>query len=427
MDQHQFLSKYLLEWPKKEQLEAFIQKEQAVETNKSDVGMSNNELNFGSLVSVIEQTHQHFQQQAVKAVNVSLTKRNYLIGLYIAEFEQKGEDRAAYGTRLVDSLAESINIRGLGNRNLKLFRQFYFAYTKLGLAFDQYLDFPNQVIFKIVQLATAQLQDNENESVVIIQRVSELLKQNSDSSKSDNNYRQILERISFTHLSELLKIEDNTKRTFYELLVLKTTPSVKQLKHQINTLVFERVGLSSNTETAIKQLQSKIEPENASDAIKSIYTFDFLGLKSDGMIEEKDLETALLDHLQEFMLEMGHGFCFEYRQKRILIDDEYFFVDLVFYHRILKCHVIVELKIDAFKQEHMGQLNTYVAFYNAEVKREDDNPAIGILLCTEKGKKLVEYATAGMDQQLFVSKYLLELPKKEQLEAFIQKELEKLK
>jgi predicted nuclease of restriction endonuclease-like (RecB) superfamily len=253
------------------------------------------------------------------------------------------------------------------------------------------------------------------------------LKQNADSSKSDNYYRQILERISFTHLSELLKIEDNTKRTFYELLVLKTTPSVKELKHQFNTLAFERVGLSSNTETAIKQLQSKIEPENASDAIKSIYTFDFLGLKSDGMIEEKDLETALLDHLQEFMLEMGHGFCFEYRQKRILIDDEYFFVDLVFYHRILKCHVIVELKIDAFKQEHMGQLNTYVAFYNAEVKREDDNPAIGILLCTEKGKKLVEYATAGMDQQLFVSKYLLELPKKEQLEAFIQKELEKLK
>ena len=166
--------------------------------------MSNNKLNFGSLVSVIEQTHQHFQQQAVNAVNVSLTKRNYLIGLYIAEFEQKGEDRAAYGTRLVDSLAESINIRGLGNRNLKLFRQFYFAYTKLGLAFDQFLDFPNQGIFKIVQLATAQLQGTENEFIVIRQRVTDLLKQNSDSSKTDNYYRQILERISFTHLSGFL-------------------------------------------------------------------------------------------------------------------------------------------------------------------------------------------------------------------------------
>ena len=173
--------------------------------------------------------------------------------------------------------------------------------------------------------------------------------------------------------------------------------------------------------------QKNIRPATPSEMVKSVYIFEFLGLKVKDAAEEKDLETALLVHLQEFKLEMGHGFCFEYRQKRILIDDEYFFVDLVFYHRILKCHVIVELKIDAFKQEHMGQLNTYVAFYNAEVKREDDNPAIGILLCTEKGKKLVEYATAGMDQQLFVSKYLLELPKKEQLEAFIQKELEKLK
>jgi predicted nuclease of restriction endonuclease-like (RecB) superfamily len=184
------------------------------------------------------------------------------------------------------------------------------------------------------------------------------------------------------------------------------------------------VGLSSNVEIAIKQMNRKIEPEKSSDAIKSIYTFDFLGLKSDSLIEEKDLESALLNHLQEFIQELGNGFCFEHRQKRILIDDDYFFADLVFYHRILKCHVIIELKIDAFKHEYLSQLNTYVAFYNAEVKRSDDNPAIGILLCTEKGKKLVEYATAGMDNQLFVSKYLLELPKKEVLESFIQKEME---
>jgi hypothetical protein len=162
-------------------------------------------------------------------------------------------------------------------------------------------------------------------------------------------------------------------------------------------------------------------PENA---IKNIYTFDFLGYKNDGLMEEKDLESALLNHLQDFIQELGLGFCFEYRQKRILIDDEYYFADLVFYHRILKCHIIIELKVDAFKHEHLAQLNTYVAYYNAEVKRPDDNPAIGILLCTEKGKKLVEYATAGMDNQLFVSKYLLELPKKEDLEGFIQKEMQ---
>jgi len=380
-------------------------------------------MKFESLVSTIEQTHQHFQQQAVKAVNISLTIRNWLIGYYIVEFEQKGEDRAAYGTRLVDSLAESINIKGLGSRYLKLFRQFYFAYSELGGTINQIVDLPKKAIYQIVQSSTAQLQKIDDVEFAISQLPTDEFKNGSDVSKTESYFHQVLERISFTHLTELIKIEDKTKRTFYELLILKTTPSVKELKRQINTLAYERVGLSSNLEIAVKQLNSKIEPEKSSDAIKSIYTFDFLGLKSDSLIEEKDLESALLNHLQEFIQELGNGFCFEHRQKRILIDDDYFFADLVFYHRILKCHVIIELKIDAFKHEYLSQLNTYVAYYNAEVKLSDDNPAIGILLCTEKGKKLVEYATAGMDNQLFVSKYLLELPKKEQLEAFITNEL----
>lgn len=183
------------------------------------------------------------------------------------------------------------------------------------------------------------------------------------------------------------------------------------------------MGLSANQDLANNKLLEKIIPEKPEFAVKNIYAFDFLGIKSDSLIEEQELETALLNHLQEFILELGYGFCFEARQKRILIDDEYYFTDLVFYHRILKCHVIIELKVDAFKHEHLSQLNTYLAYYNAEVKQTDDNPAIVILLCTEKGKKLVEYATAGMDTQLFVSKYLLELPKKEQFEAFINNEL----
>ncbi len=208
------------------------------------------------------------------------------------------------------------------------------------------------------------------------------------------------------------------------MLILKTTPKVKELKRQINTLAFERVGLSNNSEDAYQLLTNKIEPEQAKDAIKSIYSLDFLGLKSDGLVEEKELETALLNHLKDFMLELGNGFCFEARQKRLLIDDEYYFTDLVFYHRILKCHILIELKIDAFKHEYLSQLNTYVAYYREEVKRADDNPPIGILLCTDKGTKLVEYALSGMDEQLFVSKYLLELPKKQQLETFITNELQ---
>ena len=384
--------------------------------------MSKEALNFNSLVSLVEQTHLHFQQQAVKAVNVSLTIRNYLIGFYLVEFEQKGEDRAAYGEKLLRSLSDKLSTKGLSETNLKLARQFYQTYPQIGgLLKSNFLDF---LPVSISQPSSDLLKGIENTSIEISQTASDSLRIDRNPAKTDNYYKQILERISFSHFVELMKIEDNTKRTFYELQTLKTTLSVKELKRQINTLAYERVGMSSNTELALEHLQSKIEPANTNDAIKSIYTFDFLGLKSDKLLEEKELESLLLDHLQEFIRELGYGFCFEYRQKRLLFDDEYFFADLVFYHRILKCHVIIELKVDAFKHEYLSQLNTYVAYYNANVKREDDNRAIGILLCTEKGKQLVEYATAGMDNNLFVSKYLLQLPKKEELAAFIQKELQ---
>lgn len=384
--------------------------------------MSKEVLNFNSLVSLVEQTHLHFQQQAMKAVNVSLTIRNYLIGFYLVEFEQKGEDRAAYGEKLLRSISDKLSTKGLSETNLKLARQFYQTYPQIGgLLKSNFLDF---LPVSISQSSSDLLQSIENKSIEISQTASDSLRIDQNPTKTDNYYKQILERISFSHFVELMKIEDNTKRTFYELQTLKTTLSVKELKRQINTLAYERVGMSSNTELALEHLQSKIEPANTNDAIKSIYTFDFLGLKSDKLLEEKELESLLLDHLQEFIQELGYGFCFEYRQKRLLFDDEYFFADLVFYHRILKCHVIIELKVDAFKHEYLSQLNTYVAYYNANVKREDDNRAIGILLCTEKGKQLVEYATAGMDNNLFVSKYLLQLPKKEELAAFIQKELQ---
>ena len=143
-------------------------------------------------------------------------------------------------------------------------------------------------------------------------------------------------------------------------------------------------------------------------------------------MEESDLETALLDHLQEFLIEMGYGFCLEGRQKKILIGDEYFFIDLVFYHRILKCHVLLELKVQEFKHINAGQLDTYLNYYKAEVMQPDDNPPIGILLVTNKNDALVQYAIAGMDKNLFISKYLIELPSKQQLEEFVKKELKKI-
>jgi len=161
--------------------------------------------------------------------------------------------------------------------------------------------------------------------------------------------------------------------------------------------------------------------------IKSPFTFEFLGLKAKDVVYESDLEQALIDHLEEFLMELGHGFCFEARQKRLIIGDEYFFCDLVFYHRILKCHILVELKVDSFSHEHIGQLKTYVNYYRKEIMQPDDNPPIGILLVTNKNSALVEYAIADSDRELFVSKYILELPDKKQLEQFINEEYIRLK
>ncbi|MEN9303512.1 MAG: hypothetical protein RL264_1941 [Bacteroidota bacterium] len=375
-------------------------------------------MNFESLVSLIEQTHHHFQQQAVKAVNVSLTVRNWLVGFYIVEFELNGEDRARYGDNLFSELGKKFqHIKGIDRRSLYRFKDFYKLYSHLQTEIVPYTNFlSNFNSISIVGTVSPQLNSDS--------------KMGTASPLSENKLlvpaHKILQNLSYSHLEKLIQIEDSLKRTYYEMACIKGTWSVKELKRQINTLAYERVGLSSNTHIAQEQLMSKISPELPENAIKNIYSFDFLGLKSDILIEEKDLETALLNHLQYFIQELGLGFCFENRQKRILIDEEYYFADLVFYHRILKCHVIVELKVDAFKPEYLSQLNTYVAYYNAEIKRVDDNPSIGILLCTEKGKKLVEYATAGLDNQLFVSKYLVELPKKEDLEAFILKELDRV-
>lgn len=237
------------------------------------------------------------------------------------------------------------------------------------------------------------------------------------------HFKTVLYNISYTHITELIKIEDALKRRYYELLVLKTHPSVKELKRQIHSLSFERLGLSTERDQAFKQLLQKIEPATTSDLVKSHYFFDFLDLPSSALLSENQLEQALLNHLQEFIIELGNGFCFEARQKKVLIGDEYFFVDLVFYHRLLKCHVLIDLKVEEFSHANAGQLNTYLNYYKAEVMQSTDNPPVGILLVTNKNDALVQYATAGMDQQLFVKKYQLMLPDKEDLEKFIKQEL----
>lgn len=237
--------------------------------------------------------------------------------------------------------------------------------------------------------------------------------------------QKLIASLSYTHFEQLTAIDDPTKRIFYEVECIRGNWSVRELKRQIGSLYYERSGLSLDKQKLADLVQRSAESQTALN-IRDPYVFEFLGLKPAEVMSESHLEQQLTDRLQAFLLELGHGFCFEARQKRILIGGEHFFVDLVFYHRILKCHVLVELKLEKFSHENLGQLNTYVSWYREHMITEGDNPPVGILLCTDKNHALVEYALAGMDNRLFVSKYLLELPKKEEMQAFINAQLKEV-
>src|ERR1700754_973666 len=240
----------------------------------------------------------------------------------------------------------------------------------------------------------------------------------------ENHYLNLLSSISYTHFVELIRIEEPLKRLFYELECVKGTWSVKELKRQIGSLLYERTGLSRNKDELQALLHSKSQINIAPNIIRDPYIFEFIGLKRQEVLPEKEMEKALLDHLLEFLLELGKGFCFEARQKRIVIDNEHHFIDLVFYHRLLHCNILIELKTERFDYTHAGQLNMYLEYYKKYERVEGDNPPIGILLCTDKDQEHVEFATAGLDDKVFVSKYLIALPDKKELEQFIKMELQ---
>ena len=245
----------------------------------------------------------------------------------------------------------------------------------------------------------------------------------SASPQSGIGPNELITKLSFSHFVELLAVEDSLKRSFYEAECIRGNWDVRGLRRQIASLYFERSALSRDKAKLAKLTHAGAEPAEPHLTIRDPYVFEFIGLKSREVMSESHLEDQLLDKLQEFLLELGHGFCFEARQRRILIGDSHFFIDLVFYHRILKCHVLIELKLGEFNHENIGQLNTYVTWYAKNMMAEGDNPPIGILLCTRKDHALVEYALAGMDNQLFVSKYQLHLPRREDLQRELERTL----
>ncbi|MGY6273925.1 PDDEXK nuclease domain-containing protein [Methylomonas sp. MgM2] len=355
---------------------------------------------FKQLVESIQTLHQDLINQIGKAVNIGLTIRNWLIGGYINDYELQGGDRAEYGERLFDELSQALHgISNCNRRQLYRYLRFYRFYPA------------------IVGTLPPQLP--------LLPALESILQKVGTASPQSEGTPQLMTRLSYSHFDLLVDIDDNTKRSFYEIECLRGNWSVRELKRQIGSLYYERAGLSHDKLKLAELSQQGAEPQ-ALFNIRDPYIFEFLGLKAAEVMSESQLEDQLLGKLQAFLLELGHGFCFEARQKRILIGDEHFFVDLVFYHRILKCHVLVELKLEAFSHHNIGQLNTYVNWYRQHMMSDGDNPPVGILLCTEKNHALIEYALAGMDNQLFVSKYLLEMPDKTTMQQFIDRQLREL-
>jgi predicted nuclease of restriction endonuclease-like (RecB) superfamily len=364
-------------------------------------------MDYDALVSSITQAHSEAQSSAVQSVNLALTLRNWLIGYYLVEHEQHGQDRAKYGARLLENLAQDLRKRlgrGFGWRNLEMFRRFYLTYP-------------------ISQSLIAKLD--------ISQFGLNLPAPSGEAPRSldwqdEDYFTRLFQKLPWTHFIEFIRIDDPLKRAFYEIETLNNRWSVRELKRQIGSLLYERVGLSRDKEGALALAKQGELQATPAEMIRDPYVFEFLGLKRERLYTESQLEKSLLDHLEEFMLEMGKGFCFIARQRRVTFDNEHYYIDLLLYNRRLKCLVAIDLMLGHFKHEYAGAMNFYLNYLKAEEMEEGESPPVGLILCSEKNETHIEYALGGLSNRVFVSRYLLHLPAKEELEALIRKARKKL-
>ncbi|MDX9806058.1 MAG: PDDEXK nuclease domain-containing protein, partial [bacterium] len=328
-----------------------------------------------------------------KAVNKSLTLRNWLIGFYIDVFELNGEDRANYGDNLFLDLSNELKEKGVSNSGK---RQLY-QYVKF------YKTYPG-----IVRTLSAQFKN--------LPENNDLEKMRTLSTQSSNTYNlNVFEMLSYSHFDELCNIDDDMKRMFYEFEAVTGNWSVRELKRQIGSLYYERSGLSKDKHKLSEYVKSIAETNSSKLTVRDPFVFEFLGLKSKEVMYESNLEDAILDNLQNFLLELGHGFCFEARQKRILIGGEHYFIDLLFFNFNLNCYVVFELKAREFSPKDLGQLQMYLMATNEVVKKSEHNPSIGILVCRDKDRVVVEYLLNAQNQPIGVATYnkynhLKELP-----------------
>ncbi|QAA31313.1 PDDEXK nuclease domain-containing protein [Clostridium manihotivorum] len=328
------------------------------------------ELNNGFYEN-IKATLDEARKKAYASINFYMVEAYWNIGRLIVE-EQKGEDRAEYGEFILKRLSKKLTDdfgKGFTVSNLKNIRQFYLVF---------------------------------------------------------NNSYALRSELSWTHYRLLMRIGNETKRNFYIDECIKSNWSTRQLERQINSFYYERLlSTQENSKDEVRNEIKGLEPSKSiNDMVKDPYILEFLNLKENKKFLERDLEQGLIDNLQDFLLELGKGFSFVGRQRRITADGEHFYVDLVFYNYLLKCFVLIDLKLGKLTHQDIGQMDFYVRYYEKEIKGEDDNPTIGIILCSEKNETIVKYSILEESKQIFASKYMLYMPTEEELKREINRDRE---
>lgn len=393
-----------------------------IEMNKPLHIVTERPADFQQLVGLIKSTSTFLQEHARNVINRDVTVRAWLTGLYIVEYEQKGNDRAQYGEQLLKNLARQLNSKGFSETELRQYRLFFQLYPQIGSPISQYL----MLSAEKQQTPSAVLDFASIQELPIQQTVSAISHDGFAMRLQDGSVQPVpqmlFDRLSYSHFAKLIHVENNLERTFLAIESMRGPWSVRELKRQIDSNYFERSGFSKQPDLLVTKLEGTMTPDTFAQSIHSPYVFEFLELAGKDTIDEDDVEYAIVEHFQEFIMEMGVGLCLEARQKKILIDDEYKKADLVFYHRILKCHVIVELKARTLEYGDVMQLNLYMNYYRRHYMQPDDNPPIGLLLCTAYGKEMVEYLTPFTDPQLFIARYELALPSKEKIQDFLMRE-----
>ena len=374
--------------------------------------------NYSSLIIELSTLIEQGRKTAVRYVNTALVATYWLMGRRIVEYEQKGKERAAYGEELLERISKDLSSRfgkGFSLRNLRNMRSFYLLFPiQQTLSAESSKD-------KIVQTLSAEL-------IAMFQTPSEISQKGQTLSIQSviaiSHTQSAKFPLSWSHYCLLMRLDEPFKREFYEAECISGNWSVRQLDRQIQSMLYERTALSKRKLAVISKAHEKPIAVRPEDEIKDPYILEFLGLRDE--YSESQLEEALVRHLEHFLLELGIGFTFIARQKRITLEGSHYRLDLLLYHRILRCLVAIDLKIGEFTHADAGQMNLYLNYLKDKEKLPEENNPIGIILCSDKKKTVVEYALGGMSNKIFASKYKLQLPDPEVLKTEIEHERQRL-